>query len=101
MKKLLAIFGLFRKGSEVASPAKWKNGQITVNAIVGFLAAAVALAKSYGVEIDITHDQIAAIAGGVLALFNVVFTLITSKKVGLPAKIEDSDDRPWGSGSFD
>lgn len=85
MGKLLAIWKLFRKGEEVTNPEAWKLGQITATAIIAFLAAAVQAAASFGLEVPVDENQLTAIAGGVLAVGNVVLTLVTSKRAGLPA----------------
>lgn len=86
MGKLLALWRLFQKGNEVSDPAKWKNGQITVNAIGAVLLGAVELARAFGYEVPITEAQSLAIGGGVIAVVNIVLTVITSARVGLPAK---------------
>jgi hypothetical protein len=83
--KLTAVWRVFRKGEEVANPAAWKLGQITATAIIAFLAAAAQAAAAFGYEVPVNEDQLTAIAGGVLAVGNVLLTLITSKRVGLPA----------------
>ena len=85
MGKLLAIWKLFRKGEEVTNPEAWKLGQITATAIIAFLAAAVQAAAAFGYEVPVDENQLTAIAGGVLAVGNVVLTLVTSKRAGLPA----------------
>ena len=87
MSKLLALFRLFRKGSEVSNVEAWKTGQITANTVVALLAAVVAVAKSFGVAVDIADADLAAIAGGVFAAGNVIVTIVTSKRAGLPAQV--------------
>jgi hypothetical protein len=83
--KLSAIWRVFRKGEEVANPAAWKAGQVTATAIGGFLIAAVQAASAFGFEVPADEGQISAIAAGVLAVGNILLTLATSRKVGLPA----------------
>lgn len=78
MNKLKAFFTLFNKGEELINADTWKNGQITVTILVPFISAALVLG---GVDID--AETIAAAAGGVIAIVNIVLTIITSKKVGL------------------
>lgn len=85
MGKLAALFSLFRKGHELADPGKWKSHQITANTIAVFLAALLAVAKAFGHEIPVGDGDIALAAGGVLGVANIIGTIITSKKVGLPA----------------
>ena len=85
MGKLAALFSLFRKGNEIADPGKWKSHQITANSIAVFLASLLAVAKAFGLEIPVGDGDIALAAGGVLGVANIIGTIITSKKVGLPA----------------
>lgn len=86
MNKLLTLLDLFRKGSEVANPELWKTGQVTVNAIGALLYAGVETARAFGYAVPITESQSLAIAGAVLSIFNLVMTIVTSKRAGLPAK---------------
>lgn len=89
MDKLMALFGLLRKGAEVADAEKWKAHQITGNMIGGVLLAAVFAAKAYGYDLPMDEESAVALGGGIVAGFNVVFTAITSKRAGLlPAKAE-------------
>lgn len=88
MSKLMALFRLFRKGSEVADVEKWKSRQITANMLVALLASVVAVARAFGVAVDIADADLAAIAGGVFAAGNVIVTAVTSKRAGLPAPVQ-------------
>lgn len=88
MKALLALFDLFRKGSVVANPEAWKYGQITANVLGAFLWAVTTLAATLGFALPITQDQVNDLSAGLLAVINVVLTVITSAKVGLPANPE-------------
>lgn len=83
-EKLKALFAVFRVGAQVADPKAWKNGSITATVLAGFLMALVYLGAAFGITIPITPDAAAAIAGGVIAVVNVVVTLISSKHVGIP-----------------
>lgn len=93
--KLKALWGLFRRGQEVANPAAWKAGQIGVTAMAALLVAALQAAAAFGVAIPADENQVTAIAGGLVALVNVVLTVVTSKRVGLPPV----DPPPPGAGS--
>jgi hypothetical protein len=87
MGKLLALLDLFRKGSVVANPDAWRKHQITATMLGVFIMAAVQLAKVFGYALPIDDDTATAIAGGVLALANVVFNYVSSAEAGiLPAK---------------
>jgi len=86
MEKFLAILSLFRKGSEVGNPESWKTGQVTANAVGGFILALVTVANDFGANLPVSDAQALAIGGGFFALVNVVLTVVTSKRAGLPAK---------------
>lgn len=89
MSKLGAFVDLLRYGAEVADPERWKRGQINANTIVALLAAAVVLARAAGVNLPIDDAGIVAVAGGVFALANMVFTAVSSSRAGLlPAKVQ-------------
>lgn len=101
MDKILAAFAVFRQGACVANAAAWKNGQITVAMLTGFLGALFAFAKAFGVNIPLSDDQVAAVATSVLAvtglLVHPAITVATSDKVGLPPKSDAtiSGGTPW------
>lgn len=100
MGKLSAIIDLFRKGSEVANAEAWKKGQITANTVIALLAAIAATARAFGYPIPVDNDGIAAIGGGLFALSNVIFTVVSSSRVGLlPAKPVQPDSQSDPSGS--
>lgn len=83
LNKVSALWGLFRKGQEVANPAAWKAGQVTGTIVAGLIIAAVNAAKAFDYEIPIDTEQANAIGVGIVAVVNVVLTLITSKRVGI------------------
>lgn len=95
MSKIGALLDLFRYGGEVANAEAWKRGQVTVNSLVALLAALVALSRAFGYDIPVSDDGIAAIAGGLFAATNLVFTVVSSSRVGLlPAKPVQPDSGP-------
>ena len=89
MNKLLAGLAVFQKGAMVADPTTWKNWQMAVNVVVGFLVAAALFAESMGwlqrgttaEAADIIMGLLVAVAGA-----NVAGTAATSKKVGTGRK---------------
>lgn len=87
MNKLSALFNLFRKGSVVADPAKWKNRHITVVAVTAvLLALSKALeAFGYGHFFPLTEEQAAGLAAAILIVADLVWVPTTTEKVGLPA----------------
>lgn len=101
MGKLLAILDLFRKGSSVADPALWKTGQITATSIAALFVAISHIATAFGYSLPIDQSAADAVAGGLVALLNVVLTVTTSKTIGLPPRTSDGDaggSQPAGDG---
>jgi hypothetical protein len=87
MNKLLAFFDLFRKGSEVADPALWKNRGAAVIAVTALIYALLQVAKAYGYDFNLSPEDVGGIAVGVVAVVSLLVTYITSSKVGiLPPK---------------
>jgi len=84
IKKLTSALEVFRKGKAVADPAAWKAHQITANALGAAILAVVGAAKAFfGVEVPLSNEDALILAGGVIAVFNVLYTVATSKTVGL------------------
>ncbi len=81
--KLKVFFELFQRGKEVADPSKWKNRQVTVTMLVGLLLALVHVAKEFGYDIPVDENTATSIAAGIIAVVNVIFTYITSARVGI------------------
>jgi hypothetical protein len=89
MEKLSAFLDLFRKGKEVANPAAWKNGTITVNAVAAVLASVVGVAKVFGYDLPVSQEILDQAAVGIVAFAgagNAVMHVITSSKVGVSTK---------------
>lgn len=95
MTKLYALWALFRKGAEISDAARWKNRTITMNALAAVVLAIGTLAASFGLDLGINDDMAAQIGGGVLAVGNIIVHVITSQKVGLPAR--GGGDAPTGT----
>ena len=94
MNKLLAIWQLFKQGNSVADATAWKNRQISVTVLAGVILAAINVLSSFGLSVPIDVETANAIAGGVIAVVNVVLTLTTSDKVGIPDKSFETKDKP-------
>lgn len=92
MDKLKALFGLFRKGSAVLNPAKWKERQITATVLAGVILALVHVAAAFGFVLPVDMEIANSIAAGIIAVVNVVLTITTTDKVGLPAEPEIKQD---------
>jgi hypothetical protein len=83
--KIKAAWRVFKTGEVVANPAAWKKGQITSNMVAALLLALVYAAEAFGYDIPVTGEAIDAIAVGLFALVNLVFTVVSTDKVGLQA----------------
>jgi hypothetical protein len=91
-KKLTALMGLMRKGSEIADVEKWKARQVTGNMLGGFILAVVAMLKAFDVEMPVDEETALMLGGGIVAVFNSLLTVITSKRAGLPNKAKAAGD---------
>ncbi|WP_041646661.1 hypothetical protein [Aromatoleum aromaticum] len=93
MHKLLAALAALRHGASLADPAGWKSRQNTLNVLVALIGAVLVL-----YPMGISHDDIAAIAGGlaaVLGLLNGYLTTATTTKLGLPPRHPPADRPPF------
>lgn len=103
MGKLAAAFAALRYGSSLTDPAIWKQRQTRLNALVGLLGALVVLLPVVGVKIEVTSEDVLAIAGGIAAVVglfvNPYLTTATSDKVGLPAGNPPADRPSADAGS--
>lgn len=91
MGKLWALFDAFRKGSALTEPDLWRNRAGAANAVVGALAAIVALAAVFGHKPEVSNDDLQAIALGVVAIVGICNKLLhvaTTEGAGLPPKPE-------------
>ena len=86
MNKLLTLLDLFRKGNAVADPALWKSRQIKATLLLPTFGALVAVLRAFGLEVPLDDTQITQLVTGLVVLLNLVLTLTTTNKVGLPAK---------------
>ena len=72
----------------VANAATWKNRTLAVNAIVALLSALLAIAAAIGYRLDVTREELEALAAGLAALVaigNSIMHIVTSARVGLPS----------------
>lgn len=86
MRKLKAILDLFRAGQVVADPKKWKNRQIGVTAVTGFLVALINVASVMGFAVPVPPGVADAAALALISVVNIALTYTTSDKVGIKAK---------------
>ena len=88
-EKLSGFWSLFKAGQEVANAEKWKSHQITATMLAAVFMALVNVLKGYGYDLPITNEVAMEIAGGFIAVVNVILTTITSKRVGFATKSAD------------
>ena len=88
MSKLIALLDLFRKGGAVADPALWKSRQIKATLLLPVFGALIAVLRAFGVEVPLDDTQITQLVTGLVVLLNLLLTVSTTDKVGLPAKPE-------------
>ena len=86
MSKLFSLLGLFRQGVAVSDPKKWKERQITATVLAGVVLAVVNVLGAFGYALPIDTETANAIAAGIIAIVNVILSITTTDKVGLPAK---------------
>jgi predicted membrane protein len=86
LKKIKAGMALMKAGRRVQDPAKWKARQIEASAIVAVLWAAVNAAAAFGVEVPVNAEIVDGLAVAILSIVNLVLTVITTNKIGLPDK---------------
>lgn len=91
MAKLFSLLGLFRQGAVVADPKKWKERQITATVLAGLLLAIVNVLGAFGYVLPIDTETANAIAAGIIAVVNVILSITTTDKVGLPANSDNSE----------
>ena len=93
-----------RAGYELRRAETWKSRTIAVNALTSVLTLGVAVAKAFGVNLEVSDEVLGALAAGVwgaVGLFSAWSTAATSARVGLPARRDDDrlDGDRGGAGS--
>jgi hypothetical protein len=86
MEKLAAFWRLLHVGECVEDPASWKNRQVTANQLGAIIMAIIGVCHVYGISVPVDDASALAIGGGILAAVNVVLTIVTTNKIGLPAR---------------
>lgn len=82
---ILDAIRALRAGNELRNAAAWKNRQNTINALMGIIGIAVAVAQAYGIDLHVGDDVAAGLAGGIWAAVNLYLTTATSARVGVPS----------------
>lgn len=98
MNKISALWNLFKVGQSVSDPSKWKSRQITVTVLGAVILAVVNLLAAFGISIPVDTETANAIAGGIIAIVNVILTLITTDKIGvtntLKLEVKKNEENP-------
>ena len=92
LTKLASIIDLFRKGQVVANPERWKNRQVTATVLGAVIVAGANTATAFGYPIPVDIDTANTIAVGLISVLNAVMTYVTTDKIGLPEKIDRTDE---------
>lgn len=83
MKNILQV--LF-KGSSVSSPANWKLGQLAITILATSIVLIVNILSAMGYSLPVDNETANTIAAGVIAVINLVLTVVTTDKIGLKGK---------------
>lgn len=83
IKRAAAAWRVLKAGEQVSDPKLWKERQVSITMITGFLWAALHAAEAFGVNIPVDDGAVDAIGMGVLALVNTVLTYATTRKIGI------------------
>jgi hypothetical protein len=90
------FFQAFTVGKELANGATWKNAQLLGSKLAIFLGALLPILNAFGFLPELTVQDTATIAGGIViivGLFNGTATVVSTTKIGLrglPASRPDS-----------
>jgi hypothetical protein len=79
-------WAVLKAGREVANPTAWKQGQVTVNAVTAFIAAALLLLKGTKYDPKMDDATIAYIAGGIYGVVNWLCTVVSTDKIGFTGR---------------
>ena len=77
-----------RAGYELRRAEAWKNRTIAVNALTALLTLGFAVARAFGVQLEVSDEVLGAVATGVwgaVGVFSAWSTAATSARVGLPS----------------
>lgn len=86
MKRLAALLHVLRAGEELAHVETWKVRQNAINALFALLGAATVLLPVLGVQLEVSDEDLLAIAGGIAAVggvLNAWLTTATTRRIGV------------------
>lgn len=104
LKRVKAFWELFQAGKRVGNPATWKTRQVGVDAVHGLLWATITVwALLTNQEVPVTGEALDGISlalvtavPALVELFNIVTTIVTTRKIGLQGKGEADDQGDKG-----
>jgi hypothetical protein len=97
MNKLIDLFNLFRKGSELSNSEVWKDRGNATTLLVPFIMLLVKVAGDYGYGVQLSTEEATSIAFGIVALVQFVIHNVTSKRAGILPEKADKPDSPSNS----
>lgn len=77
----------------MSDPTLWKKRQITATVLGAVLIAIFNVLNSFGMQLPIDSETTTTIAGGIIAVVNIVLTYTTTDKIGLQSKSETTDSQ--------
>lgn len=83
MEKLMDLFSLFRKGSEVSNPEAWKDGGNAATLLVPAMMAVLKVMGDYGLSFQMDSVTATAIAGGVVSFVQFIVHNVSSARAGI------------------
>lgn len=100
------FFSALQAGKELSNATTWKKAQVVVAKLSILIGAVVSILGAFGYAIPLTPEQIGILAGAVgviVGLFNGTATVVSTSRIGLPARgdvLPDgrSDPEPDGGG---
>jgi hypothetical protein len=85
-EKFLIFIAALQKGNHLENPEVWKSRTIKANVISVIAILLLVISIFFGVEVNLSGEEVALIATGVIWLFNSINNLMcaaTSDKIGL------------------
>lgn len=80
-----------QQDQELKNSALFKWMQVGGGALVFVIGGVLSVARAFGYDVDLSDDQIKAVAYGAVMVFggtSALFTMITSKKIGIGSLLE-------------
>lgn len=69
-----------RAGERLTHAATWKSTQVAANAIAAILTIGI---RYLNLDIPVSDEEVLSIAGVIVTVVNIYFTMSTSRKMGI------------------